>query len=189
MQHVAYDLSNLQVLVVEDNRFMQLLLRNILQQFKIRSIRTVADGADGLSEMKGFAPDLVICDWEMEVLDGLEFTRLVRTSKDSQNPYVPILMLTAHTEAYRVMEARDAGITEFLAKPISAAQVYDRICRIIDHPRQFVSTKTFFGPDRRRSKPNEKTNRGRRKEDKEFNAGVDEADKIMAEGEQAPAET
>ncbi len=83
-------------------------------------------------------------------MDGLEFVRLLRTDTNSPNPFVPVIMLTAHTEAKRVVEARDAGVTEFLAKPISAHQLYSRIRAIIEHPRPFVRAKSYVGPDRRR---------------------------------------
>ena len=86
----------------------------------------------------------------MEPLDGLDFVRLVRTAKDSPNPYVPIIMLSGYTEYRRVTEARDAGINEFLAKPISARALYLRFASIIDNPRPFIRTKSYFGPDRRR---------------------------------------
>lgn len=85
----------------------------------------------------------------MEPLDGLEFTRLIRTDKNSPNPMVPIILLTGHTEMSRVVEARDTGINEFLAKPISARGLYSRICMIIEDPRAFVRTDNYFGPDRR----------------------------------------
>jgi DNA-binding response OmpR family regulator len=74
----------------------------------------------------------------------------VRTAKDSPNPYVPIIMLSGFTEHRRITEARDAGINEFLAKPISAKSIYQRVATIIDNPRPFIRAKNFFGPDRRR---------------------------------------
>jgi DNA-binding response OmpR family regulator len=64
---------------------------------------------------------------------------------------VPIIMLTGYSEKKCVIAARDAGITEFLAKPISAKALYQRILNVIANPRPFVRTKTYFGPDRRRS--------------------------------------
>ena len=145
---------------------MQLLLKEILRSFHIRNIRTATDGADGLKELKTFAADLIIADWNMEVLDGLEFTQMVRTSADSNNPYVPIIMLTGHSEMHHILEARDSGMTEYLAKPVSAQSLYDRICSVIEHPRQFIKTNTYVGPDRRRMKPTAKTNKGRRSSDK-----------------------
>jgi DNA-binding response OmpR family regulator len=83
-------------------------------------------------------------------MDGLTFTKKVRTDPNSPNPYVPIIMLTGHTETARVMEARDAGINMFLAKPISVKALSERLALMIDNPARFVRTPTYFGPDRRR---------------------------------------
>jgi DNA-binding response OmpR family regulator len=60
-------------------------------------------------------------------------------------------MLTGHSEKRRVTMARDAGVTEFLAKPISAKGLYHRILNVVANPRPFIKTKTYFGPDRRRN--------------------------------------
>jgi DNA-binding response OmpR family regulator len=76
---------------------------------------------------------------------------MIRQPGANANPYVPIIMLTGHSEKKRVIAARDAGITEFLAKPISAKALYQRILNIVVNPRPFIKTKTYFGPDRRRN--------------------------------------
>lgn len=157
-----YDLSNLNVLLVEDNKHMQLMVKEILRSFRIKNVRAAEDGADAIKELRTFAVDLIIADWNMHPIDGLEFVRMVRNDSDSSNPYVPIIMLTGHTETHRVFEARDSGITEFLAKPVSSKGLYQRICMVIEKPRQFVKTKRFAGPDRRRTRPTDKTNKGRR---------------------------
>jgi DNA-binding response OmpR family regulator len=64
---------------------------------------------------------------------------------------VPIIMMTGHTERTRVTAARDAGITEFLAKPISAKGLYQRVYSVVAQPRPFIKTATYFGPERRRT--------------------------------------
>jgi len=87
----------------------------------------------------------------MPIFDGLELTQMIRQPGANANPYVPIIMLTGHTEKARVTAARDAGITEFLAKPISAKALYQRIANVVANPRPFIKTKNYFGPDRRRS--------------------------------------
>jgi DNA-binding response OmpR family regulator len=80
---------------------------------------------------------------------------MIRQPGANANPYVPIIMLTGHSEKKRVVSARDAGITEFLAKPISAKALYERILNVVANPRPFIKTKSYFGPDRRRnSNPN-----------------------------------
>jgi two-component system, chemotaxis family, chemotaxis protein CheY len=87
----------------------------------------------------------------MPIFDGLELVRMIRQPGANANPYVPIIMLTGHSEKNRVLRARDAGITEFLAKPISATALYERILTLVANPRPFIRTKTYFGPDRRRT--------------------------------------
>ena len=86
----------------------------------------------------------------MSPIDGVEFTRLVRNATDSPNPFLPIIMLTGHAERVRVMECRDAGVTEFVVKPVTARAVLDRLNNVIFKPRAFVRTSEYFGPDRRR---------------------------------------
>ena len=105
---------------------------------------------EAVKVMKKFQADIVLTDWHMEPQDGIDLVRIIRNSKDSPNPYVPIIMLTGHTELQRVIDARDAGVNEFLAKPLSAKSLYGRIATIIESPRPFVRTKEYFGPCRRR---------------------------------------
>lgn len=145
-----YDLSGLEVILVDDNRHMRLVVRSILNALGVRNIREAKDATTAFTEQKTAGADLIIVSWLMDTISGPEFVKLTRTAKDSPNPFVPIIMLSAFTEIYRVTEARDAGINEFLAKPISPKSLYQRIVSIIEKPRPFIRTKSFFGPCRRR---------------------------------------
>jgi len=144
------DLSNLRFLVVEDNTHMRRIVRMLLTGFGARDVIEAEDGAAGLEAFQATSPDIVITDWVMPIIDGLELARMLRNRDSSANPFVPIIMLTGHSEKKRVVEARDAGITEFLCKPISAKSLYLRIANTIVNPRPFIQTQTYFGPDRRR---------------------------------------
>ena len=162
---VAYNLERLIFLIVDDNRHMRNLIKAILHSFTVRNVIEAEDGADAFREMRTATVDIIICDWAMEPLDGIDFVRLVRTGKDSPNPFVPVIMLTGHTEMNRVVEARDVGVNEFMAKPISAKGLYARIRSIIEHPRQFIRTSRYTGPDRRRRRRKGYEEPGRRKTD------------------------
>ena len=83
-------------------------------------------------------------------MDGVEFTRQVRRAPDSRNPYLPIIMMTGHSARSRVEEARDAGVTEFIVKPVTAKTLLNRIYAVVYKPRPFLHTDSYFGPDRRR---------------------------------------
>ncbi len=145
-----YNIERLNVLIVDDNLHMRFLVRMILKSLGVREILEAEDGDAAIRTLHNFDADIVICDWNMEPVDGIELTKKIRTSDDSPNAYVPIIMLTGHTEISRVVTARDAGVNEFLAKPVSASKIYQRIKVILDNPRQYVRTPTYFGPDRRR---------------------------------------
>jgi CheY-like chemotaxis protein len=145
---VRYEL--LKILLVDDNHHMRMLLAEILRAIGCRNIHEANDGAEGLQVLRQHAVDIVITDLAMQPLDGIDFVRLVRNSPDSPNPMIPVIMITGHATQRRVAEARDAGVTEFLAKPITARGVVERISQVVDHARSFVRSESYFGPDRRR---------------------------------------
>lgn len=147
------DLSDIAVLVVEDDRHMNSLVCDVLRAFGIRQIETAYDGAQGLKVLQTFNADLVITDWRMDVLDGLEMVDMIRKAEDSKNRFVPIILLTAYTEFFRIRDAIDHGVNEVLAKPVSATALYTRIAAIVEKPRPFVRVGNFMGPDRRRRAP------------------------------------
>lgn len=148
---MAYDLKSLSVLLVEDDPSMRFLLRDMLAAFGIEKTVTVTDGTKAFAELRQFVADIIITDWVMEPLDGIDFTRMVRTAPDSPNPFVPIIMLTSQGAFERVQQARDTGVTEFLIKPVTANALYSRIVNVIQNPRQYVRVSEYFGPDRRRT--------------------------------------
>ena len=80
----------------------------------------------------------------------MEFLSRVRQDLDSPNPFIPVVVCTANTELRHICIARDAGMTEYLAKPVSAHTIYSRICSLVENHRSFIRIAEFFGPDRRR---------------------------------------
>ena len=89
-------------MLVEDDPSIRLLLRDMLSTFGVEKIVTVRDGTKAFPGLRQFPADIVITDWVMEPLDGLEFTRIVRNQPDSPNPFVPIIMLTSQGAFDRV---------------------------------------------------------------------------------------
>lgn len=140
----------LKILLVDDNQHMRLLLAEILRALGVRRIFEAQDGAEALRTMREIEIDLVMTDLTMGPLDGIDFVNLLRNSPDSPNPFAPVIMITGHSTMRRVAEARDAGVNEFLAKPVTARGVIHRINLLIEHPRPFIRCATYFGPDRRR---------------------------------------
>jgi CheY-like chemotaxis protein len=143
-------LESLRVLLVDDNQHMRAIVLTVLLGVGVTQVRETRDGAEALATLRDWPADLAIVDFQMFPLDGVEFTRMVRNAPDSRNPYLPIIMMTGHSERSRVYEARDAGVTEFVAKPVTAKALLERIHAVIYRPRAFVRTADYFGPDRRR---------------------------------------
>ena len=146
----GYRFDRLKILVVDDNAHMRKLVVTILQAFGAIQIFEAADGDRAWSLLRETNPDVITLDWMMEGMSGLEFAKLVRTSQQTPNPFVPIIMLTGHTHIDHVRQARDAGVNEFLAKPVSVKAILSRLIAVIEHPRPYVRTKAYFGPCRRR---------------------------------------
>jgi len=137
-------------MVVDDNHHMTHIVKTILRGFGAVNIHEARDAGDALQRLRSDAIDIVIVDFMMEVLDGVEFVHMVRNSSDRPNRFVPIIMLTAHSERSRVTAARDAGVNEFCTKPVTALELYKKVAAVINRPRPFIKTQSYFGPDRRR---------------------------------------
>lgn len=131
---------------------MRVLLAEILRAIGVIHIYEANDGAEGLQMLRDHPVDLVMTDLSMQPLDGIDFVRLIRTSPDSPNPKVPVVMVTGHSTLSRVHEARDAGVSELLAKPLTARGVIERLHQALEHQRPFVKSEGYVGPDRRRRK-------------------------------------
>jgi len=149
---MSYNFKALTVLVVESSHAMFELTKSVLQTFGVDNIVYAHDCDTGFKKFCTEQPDMIIVDWLDDHQTGLDLTRRIRTDKDSPNPFVPVIMMTGFSQKKRVFMARDSGITEFIVKPYTAKTLYKRIERIIEQPRQFVKSKDFFGPDRRRQR-------------------------------------
>lgn len=147
----SYDLSSVNVLVVEKSDAMRALLRQLLKELNLGKTTIIPSGNDALEQFNRETPDLVLVDWVTSDISGLDVVRKIRTGEDSQNQYAAIIMMSGLSSYDSIIRARDSGIHEFLAKPLSPKSLYEKVCRVIEHPRNFVRCEGYFGPDRRRS--------------------------------------
>jgi CheY-like chemotaxis protein len=147
---MSYQFDRLKILVVDDNVHMRKLVTTILQAFGVLQIYEADSGERAWTLLRECNPDICIVDWVMEGMSGLDFTAKVRTDPAAVNPFVPVIMLTGYTHVDRVLQARDAGVNEFIAKPVSVRTLMQRLVAVIENPRPYVRTKAYFGPCRRR---------------------------------------
>ncbi len=155
----TFGFSRVGVLIVEDNAYIRQALEELLFHFQFGRIATAKDGEEAVDYTKTLggagsiiAPDIIVSDLVMSPINGLLFLRWMRTSKEPPNKMIPFIMLSGAADEGYVHSARDLGATEFLAKPFSATAVYNHFLKIVQYPRQFVTTTNYFGPDRRRRK-------------------------------------
>ncbi len=178
----VYSFERLSVLVVEDNTYVRNILQDLLTQLKFGKVVTATDGADAiefLKTMQNRCVDIIISDYLMSPIDGLLLLRWVRASKDSPNRFIPFIMLSGAADYEYVSAARNMGASEFLAKPFSSMAVSKHILEVIDFPRQFITTQSYYGPDRRRKDIGPpKTEERRIMKDKDI-AVVYSADKVV----------
>ena len=113
-----YDLSELCFLIVDPNRHMRGLLRNVLHALGVHRIETTGDGGSGFTVGRKASPHVILTEWAMSPMSGLEFIKEVRTNKRYPNPYVAAIMLMSYCERHHVIEARGGGIVFPAAVPL-----------------------------------------------------------------------
>lgn len=159
-------MAALRVLVADDNENMRGLLSTMLQSLGVQQIRLASNGEEALAAARRWSTDVAFVDMRMAPMDGIAFTRAIRTNPGGADPFLPIIMLTGHAHRDHVLEARDAGVTEFLAKPLSAKALVDRLRTVIERQRPFVRTDAYTGPDRRRRPSDDYSGPRRRESDR-----------------------
>ena len=150
-KQAEYLIGQLSVLVVDDSQFMRKVVRSLLAHIGVRKIFEAADGIAALEIIREVSPNIVVLDWEMPLLNGPELVRIVRSPGVFPTPDIPIIMLTAHGEHWRIVESVKIGVNEFLCKPVSAKALLDRIISILLKPRESVRVGEYYGPAPRRS--------------------------------------
>lgn len=146
---MATGLGALRILVVDDNAQMRTIVGTVLSAAGVGHLHYAPDGRTGLAAVRQVQPDICFVDYEMPVMNGLDFISGVRGLASPLN-LMPLIMLTGHADEPRLRSARDRGVSEFLCKPVSARTILSRLQAAILHPRNFVRSATYFGPDRRR---------------------------------------
>jgi len=123
--------SKLRILVVEDDTFTRQLIRKVLKDIGVRFVAESANGKEGLLELIRTRPDIVFCDIHMTPIDGRQFLREVRGTRVKGINQIPIVFLTADSEAATVRFALEHHINGYLLKPISLTKLRDSINAVV----------------------------------------------------------
>lgn len=143
-------ISPLKVLLFAENQHMAAIVRAIFHAFGFDNFDHVECLADAIEKLNSLEIDLLIVDHSPPSPDVPRLSKMIRSGSEIRNPYIPILMITGNTSLSAIANARDAGVTEIVSKPLSPKSLFDRVVSIINRPRQFVRAGEFSGPDRRR---------------------------------------
>jgi len=181
-------LKPISFLVVDDRAYMRRVIKSILETLGCKRIDEAHHGGEALSIIRSWPPDIILSEALLQPMSGLEMLKAVRADK-SNVKFTPVIMITSETRRERVVAARNAGVTEYVAKPFNAKSLILRIREVIERPRPFVDVGGYFGPDRRRrsevmSEGEEKRGKGgpRPTEKSDPRAGLtqEEIDKLVA---------
>jgi len=131
--------QKLRVLVADDMQAIRMLARSVLQHLGIRQISECPNGYIAWQRLRQERFDLVICDWNMPEMDGLELLEKMRQSDDEQLNQLPFLMLTGNASTEMVRRAIEAGVNDFVVKPFQPKALSDKVEGLLQRDRQPVS--------------------------------------------------
>jgi CheY-like chemotaxis protein len=162
-------IAALDIMIIDDNAPIRALVRSILRAVGVRKIRDASDARDALEQLEFQPADLLLLDHAMPGMTGLDMVRILRADPDHPAARARIVMMTGYGDRKHVAAARDAGVDEFLVKPLSTRTLLQRIESALRHRRPFVDAQGFHGPDRRRRRTSTPPNGAeRRAEDTEL---------------------
>ncbi len=146
-------IQGLNILIVDGNPFMRRLTRNMLMNLGAKSVLEAVDGLAALEAIRTCDPDVMLLDWDMPVLNGMEVMRIVRSPGVFPRPNLPIIMLSHRAQRSYIIDAMRAGVHEFLLKPTSPKALRDRLMSIVVKPRPMMKLGKYYVPTPRRMPP------------------------------------
>jgi two-component system chemotaxis response regulator CheY len=123
--------KNMNVLIVDDYKTMLRIIRNLLKQIDFNNVEEATDGSDALAKLKAGNFGLVISDWNMVPMSGLELLQEVR--QDARLKSLPFIMVTAESKTENVVAAKQAGVSNYIVKPFNAETLREKIEKVLAH--------------------------------------------------------
>ena len=123
--------KSMNVLIVDDYKTMLRIIRNLLKQIDFHNVDEANDGAEALTKLRSGSFSLVISDWNMEPMTGLQLLQEVRA--DARLSATPFIMVTAESKAENVVAARQAGVSNYIVKPFNAETLRSKIEKVLGH--------------------------------------------------------
>lgn len=121
--------KNMKILLVDDFKTMLKLTASLLQQMGFRNIDEATDGTMALQKLKDHKYDLVLSDWNMEPMTGLDLLKAIRA--DSGLKHIPVVLITAESKPENIIAAKQAGVNNYIVKPFNADTLKDKLMHVI----------------------------------------------------------
>lgn len=144
------DFKYMKVLVVEDDEHVANIIKVVLMAFCVEQVHVCTNYDDAVDYIKDHPLHCVFVDYMMLPVGGIKLINYIRWYDEPDVAKLPIILCTVYTDLEKVIEARDAGVSEILAKPITPMSIFHKTVAAVHKPRPFVTSPTFKGPDRRR---------------------------------------
>jgi DNA-binding response OmpR family regulator len=171
----------LSVLVIEASKYGLNLLNEIFRTLDLRTVHGVRDLDAAKKHLAEQQVDVIVLSWEpADPFNGLAFVKELRRANDSYIRRLPVILITSTLTREMVLAGRDAGIDEFVSKPIAPAALQQRLQMVIETPRPFVDHAVYIGPCRRRKNPADYHGEKRREDDRPAGAPMFDADEEAA---------
>jgi two-component system chemotaxis response regulator CheY len=120
---------NMNILIVDDYKTMLRIIRNLLKQLGFNNVDEATDGSMALQKLRDKDYGLVISDWNMEPMTGIQLLREVRA--DSKLKQLPFIMITAESKTENVVAAKEAGVNNYIVKPFNAATLKSKLSSVL----------------------------------------------------------
>lgn len=136
-------------MIVDSDQFAVEILHQIFEGFGMPEAASADNGESARGLLQDGKFDLLVCEAMLKDMQGAELVRWVRSQSNPRLRFMPIIMLTGHTQLGNVETGRDSGVNVVVKKPVSPTILYDRLVWSANSPRPFIETETYVGPDRR----------------------------------------
>lgn len=121
--------KNMPILIVDDYKTMLRIIRNLLKQLGFANVEEASDGSAALQKLRDREFGLIISDWNMEPMSGLQLLKEVRT--DVKLKHLPFVMITAESKSENVIAAKEAGVSNYIVKPFNAATLKGKLVAVL----------------------------------------------------------
>lgn len=145
----SLNLKGLTFMIADSSENIRAIMQGILRGFGATAFVNVGDGETAQNEILAKNVDVLFCEINLPKLDGFSLIKYLRRDETNPARFIPVIILTSHTQLRDVEECRDSGANTVIAKPLIPQTLHDRLSRIAREPRAFIQAPDYHGPDRR----------------------------------------